>query len=140
MEDKIRTLRYLACFLIILGSNGCAPSPSIPCPTDKDLIDRFSSQEAAFAKLASDPDNVQLLPNLGIKRVIKRSGTLIWFEVWFKDFPGPGGCMKGYAYCGEPPSSTVESIDSIASPGSPETKEIYRKISGNWYLFYQSSN
>lgn len=122
---------------------GCSLSPSTPCPSDRELIDRFITQEAVFVKLlAADPENRELLSTLGIERVIKRpaSSKRIWFEVWFKDFFGPGGCMKGYAYCEEPPASLVETIDGNSNPGSAEIREIYRKIKGNWYLFYQSDN
>ncbi len=82
------------------------------------------------------------MATLEIERVIARPGNTkrIWFEVWFKDFPGPGGCMKGYAYCEEIPKDVVDSIDKNSEPGSAEVKEIYRKISGPWYLFYQSAN
>lgn len=127
---------------LLLVFNGCSLSPSTPCPSDRELIDRFTSQEALFTKLAADPENQELLSTLGIERVIRRpaSSKRIWFEVWFKDFPGPGGCMKGYAYCEEVPAKLVESIDSNSHPGSAEIKEIYRKISGNWYIFYQSDN
>ena len=121
---------------------GCSLSPSTPCPGDRELIDRFTTQEAMFVKLADNPDNQELLTSLGVERVIKRPSNreLIWFEVWFKDFPGPGGCMKGYAYCEEVPLKLVETIDGNSNPGSAEIKEIYRKIKGNWYLFYQSDN
>ena len=130
----------VAALALILG--GCSLSPSTPCPSDRELIDRFSSQAALFTKLTADPENVELQSSLGIERVMKRSTTSkrMWFEVWFKDFPGPGGCMKGYAYCEEVPASLVESIDDNSNPGSAEIKEIYRKISENWYLFYQSDN
>ena len=127
---------------LLLMFNGCSMSPSTPCPGDRELIEKFASQATMFTKLAADPDNGQLLLSLGIERVIKRSAPskLIWFEVWFKDFPGPGGCMKGYAYCEGVPATLVESIDGNSNPGSAEIKEIYRKIKGNWYLFYQSDN
>jgi hypothetical protein len=120
-------------------------SPSAPCPSDQELIVRFTNHEAMFTKLAADPENKELLITLGIERVIKRPGASkrIWFEVWFKDLPGPGGYLKGYAYCEEPhepPLSLVNTIDGNSNPGSAEIKEIYRKISGNWYLFYQSAN
>lgn len=127
---------------LLLVFSGCNLPPSKPCPNDGELITRFASQEAVFVTLAADPENRKLLSSLGIDRVIKRSGPskLIWFEVWFKDFPGPGGCMKGFAYCEGVPVKLVESIDGNSDPGSAEIKEIYRKISGNWYLFYQSDN
>ena len=37
-------------------------------------------------------------------------------------------------------ATLVESIDANSTPLSPEVKEIYRPIKGNWYLFYHSDN
>lgn len=118
---------------------GCA---SAPCPNDQALLDQFKARQAQFEKLASTPDNQELMTMLGIGRMIKRTENpkLIWFPAWSHDFSGPGGCMKGYAYCEERPSSVVESIDANSTPTSPEVKEIYRPIKGNWYLFYHSDN
>lgn len=136
----IESIMFAIALLVVL--NSCSLSPSMPCPNDRELIDRFNSHKTMFTKLATDPENQELLSSLGIERVIKRPATSkrIWFEVWFKDFPGPGGCMKGYAYCEEPPTSLVDTIDGNSNPSSAEIKEIYREISKNWYLFYQSDN
>jgi hypothetical protein len=120
----------------------CSSSPSVPCPSDQELIDRFVSNETEFEKLAKDSENQGLLSALSIDCAVERSSgpKQIWFQVWFRDFAGPGGCSKGYAYCEVTPSSLVDSIDSNSDPGSPEIKEIYRHIKGNWYLFYHSDN
>lgn len=127
---------------LLHASSGCGPFRSAPCPSDLKLIDFHTAHQAEFVKLETDPDNAELLRSLGIERVIKRQAAQkkIWFEVWFHDFPGPGGCMKGYAYCEDVPATLVTSIDDNSDPGSPEIKEIYRKITENWYLFYQSDN
>jgi hypothetical protein len=127
---------------MMLAVAGCSSSPSVPCPSDQELIDRFASHEAEFEKLTTAPENQGLLSALSIDRVIERSAVpkQIWFQIWFQDFAGPGGCIKGYAYCEATPSSLVASIDSNSDPGSPEIKEIYRHIKRNWYLFYHSDN
>ena len=126
----------------MVTSAGCSSSPSVPCPSDQELINRFAAHEGEFEKLTTAPENKKVLSALTIDHVIKRSAnpTNIWFQVWFQDFAGPGGCTKGYAYCEATPSSLVASIDSNSDPGSPEIKEIYRHIKGNWYLFYHSNN
>ncbi len=139
MKHTCSVILFVATMLIL---GGCSFSPSTPCPSDQVLIDRFTGNAAVFEKLAADPQNKELLSSLGIERVIERPGPAkrIWFEVWFKYFFGPGGCMKGYAYCEETPRNLVESIDENSTPGSAEVKEIYRGISGKWYLFYNSAN
>jgi hypothetical protein len=126
----------------MLAFAGCNSSTSSPCPDDQELLSRFASNDAEFAKLAVDPHNQSLLSAIGIERVFRRpvGPAQIWFQVWFQDFFGPGGCLKGYAYCESTPSSLVNSIDANSDPGSPESKEIYRHIKGNWYLFYYADN
>jgi hypothetical protein len=69
--------------------------------------------------------------------------THITLEVWFHDFPGPGGATKGYAYREKAPSSDllVDSIDRHTNPPiSPEEKTLIRRIAGNWYLYFHSSH
>lgn len=45
-----------------------------------------------------------------------------------------GGSEKGYAYLTRPPSLGVESLDSI--PSVKEYTRVYKKLQGNWYLYY----
>lgn len=48
--------------------------------------------------------------------------------------------MKGYAHSNIALPS-VESIDeAIKEPCGPEQIELYRRIQGDWYLYYASSN
>jgi hypothetical protein len=49
------------------------------------------------------------------------------------------GCLieKGYAYVPEEPAPLVESLDEVP----PQAKTpVYRRVRGNWYLFYIRSN
>ena len=135
-------LAALVLIAVILTFAGCRSSSSAPCPNDLELIDRFTSREEDFVKLAAAPEDQSLLSALRIDRVVRRSKdpVQIWFPVWSQDFVGPGGCFKGYAYCEVTPLSLVESLDTTSEPGSPEIKEIYRPIKGNWHLFYYSDN
>ena len=143
-ERHVKSSRAIAPVLaaVMIAVGGCPSSPSAPCPGDQELLDRLASQEGMFRKLAVDPGNQALLSALKIERAIQRSAQpkQIWFPVWSKDFVGPGGCAKGYAYCEKAPRSLVESIDANSDPGSPEAKDIYRHIKGNWYLYYHSDN
>lgn len=130
--------------VVLLSCVACSESSAPPaaCPADTQLLSRFTEQEARFNALAANPDDEAVRKALGIERVIRRSErpARIWFPVWFHDFPGPGGCFKGYAYCEEPPAALVDNIDQKTKPGEPGSVEVYRLIKGNWYLFYQSND
>lgn len=48
-----------------------------------------------------------------------------------------GGSGKGYAYSLKEPSPIVESLDNVSFKGSEKSMNFaYRKLKGNWYLFY----
>lgn len=125
----------LLCVPLLLG---CARPPAEPCPGDQALIARFQANEAAFEKLLADPANTSLHAQLGIQHV--HGEARVHFAAWHLDFPGPGGVVKGYAYAREQPGALVDSIDANSDPGSAEVKTIYRRIRGDWYLYYSSSN
>jgi hypothetical protein len=114
----------------------------VPCPSDSDLIDLFDTQRSGFVDLIKAPNNKEMLSSIGIVGVfqISKAPLEIRFPVWILDFPGPGGCAKGYAYREKPPPALVESIDKAVDPGSPEQQEVFRKLEGNWYLYYASAN
>lgn len=135
----ISKLALLVVMAFLVG--GCGSSRNAPCPSDQQLIDLFNKNKAGFIRLQSDPDNKELHALLGIKRVTKPNlsakPTVYWFEMWFIDFIG-GGVRKGVAYCEQAPHSLVESIDDNTKPGSPEQEHLYRRIQGEWYLFYYS--
>jgi len=143
-----RFRRFLTslCFLVLVfGIGGCGSSPEAPYPNDQSLINTFQANQAAFAKLLSNPEDKALHAQLGIRRVLSNSANpkLVMFEVWFHDFPGPGGATKGYSYMEKAPPEDrlVESIDKLTNPPiSPEEKSLSRRIQGNWYLYFQSSH
>lgn len=116
----------------------CARPPAEPCPSDQALIARFQANEAAFEKLLADRANPSLRSQLGIQDV--QGDGLVRLTAWYLDFPGPGGVAKGYAYAREQPGPLVDSIDANSDPGSPESKTLYRRLKGNWYLHYSSSD
>jgi hypothetical protein len=116
---------------------GCSPAHKEPIPTDQQLIDYLQHHEKDFAKLGSDHTNKELLSKHGIDWTKSiRSG--MFFRVWYKDFAGPGGCMKGYFYGELPSTALVDSIDADTRPCGPEQKTLFRHIQGNWYIMYAS--
>ena len=132
-------------FFLILASliGGCGSSPEAPYPSDQSLINTLQANQAAFTRLLSDPQDKALHSQLGIRRVLSSGAnpTHFTFEVWFHDFPGPGGVTKGFAYLEKAPPENliVESIDKNTNPPiSPEQKTLYRRIQGNWYLYFHS--
>lgn len=48
-----------------------------------------------------------------------------------------GGSEKGYAYLTNVPSQLVESLDAV--PTLKEYMPVYRKLKGNWYIYYMWS-
>ena len=127
---------------VLLLAAGCNSSPSVPYPADKELIDLFYKEKAQFEQLKKDPNNKELLAAIGIADVfqISKAPVDMRFPVWVLDFPGPGGCAKGYAYREKAPAPIVKSIDDAVDPGSPEQLEVFRKIEVNWYLYYSAAN
>ena len=143
-----RFRRFLTslCFLVLVsGIGGCGSSPEAPYPSDQSLINTFQANQAAFTGLLSNPEDKALHSRLGIRRVLSSGAnpTHFKFEAWFHDFPGPGGVTKGFAYLEKAPPENliVESIDRNTNPPiSPEEKSLYRRIQGNWYLYFHSSH
>jgi hypothetical protein len=145
----IRRLSKASCGLIALVIfigfiGGCGSSQEAPYPSDQRLIDLFNANKGSFTRLESDPDNKDLHALLGIRGVTRRSTkpAAFWFDVWFHDFFGPGGVLKGFAYLEKPPAPgfLVDSIDKTTAPITPDEKHLYRHIEGHWYLFYHSTN
>lgn len=131
--------------LLVLPIGGCSSSPEAPYPSDQSLIKTFQENREAFTKLLSNPEDKALLSQLEIRQVLPSGGNPkhIKFEAWFHDFPGHGGVTKGFAYLEKAPPENVlvESIDKNTTPPiSPEQKSLYRRIEGNWYLYFHSSH
>ena len=116
----------------------CAPAP--PCPSDLALIERFRAQPALFEQLAREPGNAELRQRLGVAETRVLEDGLVLLLAWQLDFAGPGGAVKGYARSPRPPEGLVESIDAAASPGEAGTRQLYRRIEGQWYVYYASSD
>jgi hypothetical protein len=51
-----------------------------------------------------------------------------------------GGSMKGYAYSPKEPSPLVDSLENLDFRDSKkDINTVYKRLKGNWYLFYQAS-
>ncbi len=133
----------IPCFVTLLALAGCGGSTRVPYPTDASLVDGFAAGRETFELLAADPDNPELLARLGIRgaRVLSPApDASLWFEVWFHDLVGPGGCSKGYAYQTRAPASVVDSIGAEWGSCPPEQVTLFRRLEGSWYLYYSASN
>jgi hypothetical protein len=140
-QDRMEKAGYIGLLLIALMLSRCN-SPSSPYPKDGQLIGIFEQHDDLFSRLLSDHENQELYSQLGVKRVMVRSlkPKTVFFEIWYQDLFGPGGCSKGYVYS-ETALDCVESIDDIVLvPCGPEERRLYQRLKGNWYLFYASSN
>jgi hypothetical protein len=51
-----------------------------------------------------------------------------------------GGSLKGYAYSPKEPSPLVDSLENLDFRDSKkDINTVYKRLKGNWYLFYQAS-
>ncbi len=94
--------------------------------------------EPLFERLAQEPDSEYLRSHLGVIGAQRPRPGLAVFPVWQRDFIGPGGAVKGYAYAADPPELLVDSIERNVEPGSPMQTELYLRLKGHWYLYYAS--
>ena len=138
----MKSSRIIILSIIVLLLCGYNCSKSEPYPSDQMLIDRFTASESSFTALSQDPQNSELLSQLGITYSTSPPGDAAahLFIVWRKDLVGPGGFSKGYYYCNEKPSRIVDSIDDIYESTPSEQCEVFRPIKGSWYLYYSASN
>ena len=137
-----RSLRAVAALAaaVALSLPACSQEPSGPCPTDDALIALFHAHGSELSQLFANPGNEDLRAALMVVRVVRDPDGRTWLWMWHKDFPGPGGVMKGYLYGKPAVPSLVPSIDAVTDPGGPEDKELYRHLERDWYLFYRSNN
>jgi hypothetical protein len=128
MNLKILTIGCSLFLLLILP--GSDVWFYIPHPTDQTLIRNFLTREAELNKL------VEMGPGDIAKRKAREGETLfiaesnrIRGESWELN-----GTEKGYAYSTKELSPLVNSLDDIRDERS---MLVYRKIKGNWYLYYE---
>ncbi|MFC1791949.1 hypothetical protein ACFL0I_05770 [Gemmatimonadota bacterium] len=124
----------------LLALAGCTNAPRLPYPTDAELMDRFASQRETFERLAADPQDSMAMVALEITGSRVMPDSEVRFQVWYRDLFGPGGCTKGYAYLKEAPRTVVDSIGTRWETCPPEDAELYRKLEGEWYIFYTAVN
>jgi hypothetical protein len=77
-----------------------------------------------------------LFSKLGLKSgILNYQPDLILFLASTKGLV-TGGSSKGYAYCSKEPEVIFESLDN---PSFSKSRIVYRRLKGNWYLFYEIS-
>ncbi len=48
------------------------------------------------------------------------------------------GSEKSYVYSSAEPSPLVESLDAVIRKDGGDQAPVYKRVSGNWYLYYES--
>lgn len=127
----------IAAMLLTAGCNG--PDPSTPYPSDDLLIRQFQARAADFARLAGGESDPAALQALAIQRVQSLADG--WgYPVWVRVLLGPGHCAKGYAQLASPPEGLVSQIGPQLEQCPPQEGRIFRHISDDWYVYYESYN
>jgi hypothetical protein len=88
---------------------------------------RWAEYKSLFTQLGSS--HIHRISKIGDMIEIA-SGTIEVHEI--PDAEGPVVTSKGYAYSLKEPSPLVESLDD------PQMNPCYKRIDGNWYLYYHS--
>lgn len=150
--------------LLALGSlSGCH---GFSHPSDESLIERFHSEQADFEKLVAmlseDRNLVRLtgdyvsyrnyatpLPNerlVEYRRLLKSlmlSDGVSRSPDGFQLVASSRGMVlassaKSYSYSLKEPAPIVDSLDAVIKQNRGDQQPIWRRISGNWYLSYES--
>lgn len=127
----------------LLSALACSGAPEPPYPSDESLLARFDTARGVLERLVTEPEDAELRSALGALYVSDGStgaDTTLVFQMWYQDLIGPGGCEKGFAYLSSPPDSVVDAIGSEWDRCPPEDVHIFRRLEGNWYLYYRAAN
>lgn len=89
--------------------------------------ERWNEYKQLFPKLGKNNGILNYQPDIIL--VIASSRGLV-----------TGGSSKGYAYSPNEPSPILESLDNVSFKDSQKEINIaYKRLKGNWYLFYEVS-
>lgn len=158
----VRYSIFLAGLLIALGACDIARHPS-----DAVLVESFYKHQPDFEKLVAmldqDKDLIRitaqntflqrdanrqlprerqdeyrrLLKLLKLNGGIQRDKDGLIFIASLQGVVIPNSA-KSYIYALKEPSPLVESLDEVISNNRGDQKPVYKRISGNWYLDYES--
>lgn len=145
---------------------GCGSTMSHP--SDQVLEQRLRSQQADFDKLASMLNEDSDVVRIGLKNVFLNEGSrrelskerVDEYRRLFKRVELEAGIHrdgvgvvrliastegllvpnseKSYVYSRTAPSPLVESLDQIIKNNRGDQSPVYKKLYGNWYLYYES--
>jgi hypothetical protein len=163
LSNRNRAGLSLGFYLLIMMA--CAGSQ---LPSDKSLEERFLRNQADFEKIISmlnEDSDVMMITDKNVflnERSQRRLATerLDEYRRLIKRLKLEGGIQryssecallivsttsvissysgKCYAYSVKEPSPLVESLDEVIKNTPGDQRLIYRRLSGNWYLCYES--
>ncbi len=106
-----------------LDDNVSWPRPDSELGFSKERWDEYNR---IFSELDLDAGLLQY-PNAGVFYLIASSGGLV-----------TGGSAKGYAYSEHDLSPIYDSLDNFVGHNT-HGKPVYKKLTTNWYLYYESN-
>jgi hypothetical protein len=115
--------------LLVLVPAGFRIWFQLPHPSDQQLIDNLRLNESYYRELVATESGRQGSDVEG--RVLIEESEREWGEVGERTW-----ATKGYAYSREELHPLVESLDEFRAG---EEIAAYKKIEGNWYLYYHAS-
>ncbi|MEJ7577790.1 MAG: hypothetical protein WKF74_12400 [Pyrinomonadaceae bacterium] len=163
MKAVMLQFRFLF-FISVLFLVGCGSRH----PSDQVLEQRLRSREAEFerivAMLGEDSDVVRLsndfvfmsegsrrslseerlseyrrlFRELGIEAGMHRDGANTMRLIASSRGLLMVGSEKSYVYSSAEPSPLVESLDAVIRKDGGDQAPVYKRVSGNWYLYYES--
>jgi hypothetical protein len=165
MKTDCREIRYFVFVAgVLMALSGC---DTVAHPSDAVLIERFYRHQADFEKLVTMLDQDRDLVRITAKNVFLEKGATRQVPKERHDeyrrllelLQLNGGIQrdkdgliliaslkgiiipnssKSYLYALTEPSPLVESLDHVVSNNRGDQRPVYKRISGNWYLDYES--
>lgn len=128
MRMKVNITGCALLLLLVLVPAGFQVWLHLPHPSDQYLIHKLQHNEAYYYGLVvADPGYI-----------VSRRGERVLIEESDREWGDLGErtwSSKGYAYSTQEPQPLVESLDDLKAE---EYVMAYRKVKGNWYLYYRA--
>lgn len=158
-----RTLFVTVCLCVLMVLTGCR---AMPHSSDEVLLENFYAHQADFERLVAmlneDPKLVRLTPDrayletgaaplpqsrmdeykrlltlLGLHDGVTRDPQGLHLIASTRGVAVPNSA-KSYSYTPKEPSPLVDSLDAVIQQNRGDQRPVWRRISGNWYLSYES--
>lgn len=131
MRRKVFIIGCALFLLLVLVPAGFQAWLHLPHPSDQYLIHNLQRNEAYYYGLVvADPGYVVSRRGDDLERVLIEESDREWGDVGERTFSS-----KGYAYSTRELHPLVESLDEFEAG---ENMLAYRKVKGNWYLYYRA--